>query len=140
LVLLTQTAYSLAKVKKFMGSEGPGFNADLLHNGKTVAQIVAAGDGGETRYYFSDRMEEKAFRETVGKDADLFVENLVNRMDDLKVKARYAKKGFPITLLGHKGQKFAEGMWSDDFYIAVKTEDGIEAAVKKYGAKEWERI
>ncbi len=46
--------YAVAKIKTFRGMEGSGLNADLLRDGKKVAEILDEGSGGPVSYDWVD--------------------------------------------------------------------------------------
>lgn len=46
--------YKVAKVKTFKGREGEGFNADLIRDGKKVAEIINDASGGCLDFHWLD--------------------------------------------------------------------------------------
>ena len=42
--------YSVAKVKSFRGTDGYGFNADLMKDGRKIAFVIDEGCGGCLHY------------------------------------------------------------------------------------------
>ena len=56
--LLKSKGWSVGNVVTFMGTEGHGFNADLLLNGKKVAFVIDSGNGGCYSYQWSDPAAE----------------------------------------------------------------------------------
>lgn len=50
---------TVRKVKTFMGMDCPGYNCELLFNGKPVACVVQDGSGGETQIEWKSPEDEK---------------------------------------------------------------------------------
>ncbi len=97
-------AYSVIKVKSFMGREGHGFNATLCRGGKAVAFVWDDASGGPTSFDWIDRAEEKALLDLCstmpsithfGVSLDIspcmFAEQLVNNFLLLKEIAKLTK-------------------------------------------------
>ena len=55
---LRSKGWSVANVVTFRGTEGFGFNAELLYNGQKVAFIIDSGNGGCYSYQWSDAAAE----------------------------------------------------------------------------------
>ena len=53
--------YKVTKVKTFKGREGEGFNADLLKDGKKVAEVINDASGGEVDFHWLDFKSPSAF-------------------------------------------------------------------------------
>ena len=96
--------YTVKNVKSFRGMEGYGFECSLYKDGKRIGTVTDTADGGMLNFYFNDRSEEKIlddFCKTLPKwgseygnteydtDADIFVNNLVNKFEEDK---RWKKK------------------------------------------------
>lgn len=53
--------YTITKVKSFMGSDCPGFNAELLKDGRPIASVIDAGDGGCMKFNWHDHQHKAVF-------------------------------------------------------------------------------
>lgn len=53
--------YEVKILRRFEGREGVGFDATLVRNGKTVADVSQRGDGGGTWARFTDKQERADF-------------------------------------------------------------------------------
>ena len=47
--------YSVQKVRRFTGHEGPGYNAELLRDGVVIATVIDQGDGGDVHCQWINR-------------------------------------------------------------------------------------
>jgi hypothetical protein len=53
--------YTVKNVKTFMGTEGYGYNCNLYRDGKKVAEVIDAADGGSVNFYWVGKGEAEAF-------------------------------------------------------------------------------
>lgn len=70
--------YSLKKVKSFRGTDGHGFNADLMKDGKKVAFVYDMADGGPMSFEWMDRENGFVPFEVKGYEGKPFVRKVTN--------------------------------------------------------------
>jgi len=98
-----QNLYSVKAVKRFIGREGHGFNADLYLNNNKIAFVYDDASGGEINFQFEDPQLENDFQGfavlTLGAEfdpysmAEILVNDMVNESLQRKdLKALLAKK------------------------------------------------
>lgn len=96
--------WTVKGVKSFVGREGYGFNATLCRNGVRVAFVMDEASGGQYRYDWCDRAEEKILRDhcttlppvevqgmSLPNGPDLFVGSLVDAFESAKKMKRQCK-------------------------------------------------
>ena len=52
--------YTVRKIKKFLGHEGHGFNAELMRDGEPVSFVIDEGNGGCANFEWYDREQVQA--------------------------------------------------------------------------------
>ena len=62
--------YSVKNVKTFMGSDCPGYACSLYKEGRRVATVLDAGNGGCIDYTFNDKKDEAEFYSYVNQSKD----------------------------------------------------------------------
>lgn len=100
---------SLVGIKSFRGREGYGLNATLLLDGVKVAEVLDEGNGGSTRYNWTDGhhdtpneakvhgyVRELGF--TGDEDLDMLVAEMADEAENAKRMKRLAKTNVLFTL------------------------------------------
>jgi len=98
-----QNLYSVKSIKRFIGMEGYGFNANLYLNNNKIAFVYDDASGGEINFQFENPQLEKDFQGfavlTLGAEfdpysmAEILVNDMVNESLQRKdLKALLAKK------------------------------------------------
>lgn len=99
--------YTVNKLRSYRGTEGWGFNADLMKDGHKIAFVIDSAEGGMYSFEWVDRKHEKEMQEYVktlpevdtpiyGKlkyDIDLFVAKLVDDFETEKKLKKACRKG-----------------------------------------------
>lgn len=86
------------KLRTCEGHEGQAYSADMYLDGKRVASLTQAGNGGETMFHWSDpTAEEKLLAEARRRDPDgsyphMEVDCMVAEAIDLQEEAKYLKR------------------------------------------------
>lgn len=96
--------YSVAKVKSFRGTDGYGFNVDLLKDGRRIAFVIDEGCGGCLHFEWLDIKDKGVLEEHVKTlpplksqygdmvlDIDLFVSSLVDEHESEKKLKRLCR-------------------------------------------------
>jgi hypothetical protein len=133
-------AYSVRKVKTFIGMEGQGFNATLCRDGKPVANVIDDASGGCIDFHWLVPGEEAAleavckqmpptefYGEMLTYNTDMLLSRLVDEHENEKRLKRVAKKK---TLFRVKGDDPDE--WRT---LNVVGEKATRYLASKYGEK-----
>jgi hypothetical protein len=145
---------TLKGIKYFRGSEGYGYNATIYIDGKRAALAINHGDGGATFLEFvsteaKEKFEAAAKRWAVGKGkeyaeyadlASLFIEALLQGVEEQQRKEANARRGMPITVLCFAGEKYGPDQWEKEFYLGATDETALKEALAKYKVVEWRRL
>lgn len=113
--------YTLKGYKSFMSSDGYAFSATVYADGKKIGTVSNGGYGGPNDYSFIDKtagdalevyakslppLESELFPEGLTMDLDLYIDELINDLEEKKVIKRHCKTK---TLFQLKGD--AKGEW-----------------------------
>lgn len=64
--------FEVKKYRTFRSNDGGGFNADLWFNGRKIAEVDDAGNGGMMEFRFVLANDEVELNERVERDADIY--------------------------------------------------------------------
>ena len=91
--------YSITKFKSFTGTDGLGFNATLLKDGKKVCFVIDEGCGGCMHFDFTSREEQQAFEAHVAmieksefEPCDMFMHKAIDLFETQRSIVRRAKR------------------------------------------------
>ena len=121
-------------------------------DGKKTGLAINHGDGGVTLFEFISKEAREAFeaaaqkwavgsgKEDAHEPGALFLESMLQALEDQKRKEINAKRGMPITVHCYAGAKYGEGLWEKDFYLGASDEETLKKALAENKVVEWRRI